>query len=76
MRDRERAAKRGVDCTGVGVGAALVDDEGRLFLARRGPEAKNERGLWEFTGGAVEFGETMTQALQSCCFLCSVVYCV
>jgi mutator protein MutT len=56
--------KRGVDYIGVGVGAIIVDNENRLFLARRGPKAKNERGLWEFPGGAVEFGETMAQALQ------------
>lgn len=56
--------KRGVDYIGVGVGAILVDAQGRLFLARRGPKAKNERGLWEFPGGAVEFGETLANALQ------------
>ena len=56
--------RRGVDYIGVGVGAVIVDAEGRLFLARRGPAAKNERGLWEFPGGAVEFGETLAQALR------------
>lgn len=56
--------KRGFDYIGVGVGAIIVDQEGRIFLARRGPKAKNERGLWEFPGGSVEFGETLTQALQ------------
>lgn len=55
---------RGIDYIGVGVGALIVDRDGRLFLARRGPEAKNERGLWEFPGGSVEFGETLEQALQ------------
>lgn len=56
--------KRGVDYIGVGVGAIIVDKQGRIFLARRGPKAKNERGLWEFPGGSVEFGETLAQALQ------------
>ncbi len=56
--------KRGIDYIGVGVGAIIVDDRGRLFLARRGPQAKNERGLWEFPGGAVEFGERLTDALK------------
>lgn len=56
--------KRGVDYIGVGVGAILVDGDGRLFLARRGPRAKNERGLWEFPGGSVEFGEQLAAALQ------------
>ena len=56
--------KRGIDYIGVGVGAIIVDDSGRLFLAQRGPLAKNERGLWEFPGGAVEFGETLADALR------------
>ena len=56
--------KRGIDYIGVGVGALIVDGQGRLFLAKRGPEAKNERGLWEFPGGSVEFGETLADALR------------
>jgi 8-oxo-dGTP diphosphatase len=56
--------KRGVDYIGVGVGAIIVDQQGRLFFAQRGPMAKNERGLWEFPGGSVEFGETLTNALR------------
>ena len=56
--------RRGIDHIGVGVGAILVDDAGRLFLSRRGPLAKNERGLWEFPGGSVEFNETLADALQ------------
>lgn len=53
----------GIDYIGVGVGAVIVDNEGRLFLAKRGSEARNERHLWEFPGGRVEFGETMEMAL-------------
>jgi mutator protein MutT len=56
--------RRGIDYIGVGVGAVLVDTDGKLFLARRGPLAKNERGLWEFPGGSVEFGETLAEALE------------
>ncbi len=56
--------RRGVDYIGVGVGALIRGEDGRLFLARRGPQAKNERGLWEFPGGAVEFGETLADALR------------
>ena len=54
----------GVDYVGVGVGAVIVDNQGRLFLSRRGPKAKNERGLWEFPGGSVEFGETLGEAIR------------
>jgi 8-oxo-dGTP diphosphatase len=54
---------RGIDYIGVGVGAILVNQKGQLFLAKRGPKAKNERGLWEFPGGSVEFGERLADAL-------------
>jgi len=56
--------KRGIDYIGVGVGAIVVDSTGKLFLAKRGPGAKNERGLWEFPGGSVEFGEKLVDALK------------
>lgn len=56
--------KRGVDYIGVGVGAAIINDEGKVFLARRGPKAKNERGKWDCPGGGVEFGETCATSLK------------
>lgn len=55
--------RKGIDYIGVGVGAIIIDEQGRLFLAQRGLKARNERGLWEFPGGAVEFGETLRDAL-------------
>lgn len=58
------APRRGIDYIGVGVGALIVDNQGRLFLSRRGLKAKNERDLWEFPGGSVEFGETLAEALR------------
>ena len=56
--------KRGIDYIGVGVGAIIANERGQLFLAQRGPLAKNERGLWEFPGGSVEFGERLVDALR------------
>jgi len=56
--------KPGTDFIGVGVGAIIINQRGELFLAQRGPLAKNERGLWEFPGGSVEFGERLIDALK------------
>lgn len=56
--------RRGHDYIGVGVGALIVDERGRLFLSRRSDQSRNERGLWEFPGGSVEFGERLVDALQ------------
>jgi mutator protein MutT len=55
--------KKGIDYVGVGVGAVIRDKEGKFFLAKRGPKAKNEHGRWEFPGGGVEFGETMEETI-------------
>jgi ADP-ribose pyrophosphatase YjhB (NUDIX family) len=57
--------KKGVDFIGVGVGAIILNDEGKVFLAKRGHKAKNERGTWEFPGGGVEFGEKLVDAIST-----------
>jgi mutator protein MutT len=56
--------KKGVDFIGVGVGAIIVNNEGKLFLAKRGAEVRNESGKWEFPGGGVEFGDTLEATLK------------
>jgi mutator protein MutT len=56
--------KKGIDYIGVGVGAVILNADGRVFLAKRGREARNESGKWEFPGGGVEFGETLEHALM------------
>lgn len=55
--------KKGIDYIGVGVGAIIFNREGKVFLARRGKDARNERDKWEFPGGSVEFNESLEQAL-------------
>lgn len=54
----------GRDYIGVGVGAVVSDVRGRLFLARRGPAARNEAGTWEFPGGMVAYGELLEHAVR------------
>jgi 8-oxo-dGTP diphosphatase len=56
--------KAGTDYIGVGVGACIMNDEGKILIALRGKEAKNERGKWEIPGGSVDFGETFEQAIK------------
>lgn len=56
--------KRGVDYIGVGTGAMIFNTEGKVFIAQRGPKARNERGKWDFPGGSVEFGETCEDAIK------------
>jgi mutator protein MutT len=42
----------------------VFNDQGDVFLAQRGPQAKNERGCWEFPGGSVELGERLIEAIK------------
>jgi 8-oxo-dGTP diphosphatase len=44
------------------VTAAVIDQDGRVLVARRGP-AERHAGLWEFPGGKVEPGESPEQCL-------------
>ena len=56
--------KRGTNYIGVGVGAIIINKEGKIVLLLRGKQAEKESGKWEIPGGAVEFGETLSQALK------------
>ena len=56
--------KRGIDYIGVGIGAVIVNDEGKYLLTKRGGKAKNEKGKWEVPGGGIEFGENMHDAIK------------
>ena len=58
------AVRKGIDFIGVGVGAMIFNNEGKVFLAKRGKQARNEAGKWDFPGGGVEFGERCEQALK------------
>jgi len=55
--------KKGIDHIGVGVGGVILNSAGKVFLAKRGRDARNESGKWEFPGGSVEFGELLKDAL-------------
>lgn len=48
------------------VGAAIIDDAGRVLAAQRS-EPPRTAGMWEFPGGKVENGETELEALAREC---------
>ena len=45
------------------VTAAIIHNEGKYFIARRGPSEKLS-GYWEFPGGKVEDGESLSDCLR------------
>lgn len=61
--NQQNVPQKGVDYIGVGVGAMIFNDRGEVFLTKRGKEVRNEAGLWEFPGGAVQFGENCEDAI-------------
>lgn len=55
--------RKGIDYIGVGSGAMIFNNIDQVFLAQRGPKARNEQGKWDFPGGSVEFGEKCEDAV-------------
>jgi len=55
---------KGKDYIGVGSGAMIFNSEGRVFIAKRGSKARDERGKWDFPGGGVRFGEKCADAVK------------
>jgi len=55
--------KKGIDYIGIGTGALIFNDEGKVFISKRGKKSRNEPGKWDFPGGAVEFGERCEDAI-------------
>ncbi|MBI2074498.1 MAG: NUDIX domain-containing protein [Candidatus Levybacteria bacterium] len=55
--------KRGVDYIGVGIGAVIINREGKVFLEFRGKKARNEKAKWACPGGGLEFGESMKDSI-------------
>lgn len=61
--DEKANLKRGVDHIGVGAASVIHDGRGNILLMKRGPNARDERGRWDICGGAIEFGETIEEAV-------------
>jgi mutator protein MutT len=55
---------KGKDYIGVGCGAMIFNDEGKVFLSKRGKNVRNEVGKWDFPGGGVKFGEKIEDAVK------------
>lgn len=56
--------KKGIDYIGVAAGAMIFNEDGKLFLAKRSQNCKNEKGHWETPGGSIKFGEKQAAAAR------------
>ena len=55
--------KPGKDYIGVGIGVAIIDEQGRILLIKRSKAVRNEPCTWVIPGGEVEYGETIFKAV-------------
>lgn len=56
--------RRGVDHIGITVNFLIHDGKGKILLHKRSKNCRDEQGRWDVGGGAVEFGETLEEALH------------
>jgi len=56
--------QKGADFIGVSVIYFCHDDKGRVWLAKRSQNARDEKGNWDIGGGGVEFGDTVVDTLK------------
>ena len=64
IADTKTDLRRGIDHIGVSAVSVIHDGKGRILLMKRGPKARDERGNWDICGGAIEFGESIDEALR------------
>ncbi|MEA3249853.1 MAG: NUDIX domain-containing protein [Patescibacteria group bacterium] len=64
MTFRSPEPKKGLDFIGTGVIFFCHDGHGRFLMAKRGVNARDERGRWDIGAGAIEFGENIGDALR------------
>lgn len=62
--DEQKDLRRGVDHVGVNVCFVIHDGKGRILLQKRSQNTRDERGTWDIGGGAIEFGESIDDALK------------
>lgn len=64
VADEKIDLRRGVDHIGISAAAIIHDGHGKILLMQRGPKARDENGRWDICGGAIEFGESIDEALE------------
>ncbi len=62
--DNVKDIRRGIDHIGVSASFVIHDGAGRVLLQQRGDQARDEQGTWDVGGGAIEFGESIDEAIR------------
>ena len=56
--------RRGIDHIGISASFVVHDGKGNVLLQKRGAGARDENGNWDVGGGAIEFGESIDEAVR------------
>jgi ADP-ribose pyrophosphatase YjhB (NUDIX family) len=64
IADIKTDLRRGVDHIGVSASFVIHDGDGNILLQKRGQQARDEQGRWDVGGGAIEFGESIEEAVR------------
>ncbi|OGF20721.1 hypothetical protein A2316_02650 [Candidatus Falkowbacteria bacterium RIFOXYB2_FULL_38_15] len=56
--------QKGIDYIGVAVVFLCHDGKGNYLFAKRSENCRDEHGLWDCGGGAIDFGENAVEALK------------
>lgn len=59
--------RKGIDHIGISASFVVHDGDGNILLMKRGKNARDEHGRWDCVGGAIEFGETIEEAIAREC---------
>jgi 8-oxo-dGTP diphosphatase len=62
--DDVKDLRRGIDHIGVSATFVIHDGQGRVLLQKRGANARDEQGRWDVGGGAIEFSESIDEAVK------------
>lgn len=64
VAEEEIDLRRGVDYIGISASFIVHDGKGNVLLQKRGVGARDENGMWDVGGGAIEFGESIEEAVR------------
>lgn len=64
VTDQKTDLRRGIDHIGVTVNFLIHDGNGKILLQKRSANCRDEHHKWDIGGGAVEFGESLEEALE------------
>jgi 8-oxo-dGTP diphosphatase len=64
LADEKVDLRRGVDHIGISASFVIHDGNGKILLHKRSKNCRDEHGAWDVGGGAIEFGESIEDAMR------------